>query len=141
VATLLATEAALTGGESFGDMPVADGGALQRDPMRGKVTFHATIGQDRGNGAFRASNSSPHSVQSNQGDQDVSINGSSASINNHTTVSIAIKRYAEVSSVRAHLLAECCGVSGTNAIVDNAISHRKRHHRGTSRGERGNGEW
>jgi hypothetical protein len=141
VATLLATEAALTGGESFGNMSVANGGALQGDPVRRKVALHATIREHRGNGAFRASNSPPHSVQSNQGDQDVSINGSSTSINNHTTISIAIKRYAEVSSVRAHLLAECCRVSGTNAIIDNAVSHRKRHHRCASRGERRNGEW
>jgi hypothetical protein len=141
VATLLATEATLASGESFSDMSVADGGALQGDPVRGKVTLHATIGQHRGNGAFRPGDSPPLPVQCDEGDQDVTVDGSPVSINNHTTVSIAIKRDAEVGAVRAHSLAECSGVGSTNTIIDNPISHRKRQNRGASGGECRDGEW
>jgi hypothetical protein len=141
VATLLATETALNSGESFSNVSVADGGALQGDPVRGKVALHATIRQYRGNGAFRPSDSPPLPIQCDEGDQDVTINRSPVSINNHTTVSITVKRNAEVGAVRAHLLAECGGVGSTNAIIDNAISHCKRHDRSTSGGEGRNGEW
>jgi hypothetical protein len=141
VATLFATEATRASGESFGNMPVANRRPLQGDPVRGKVTLHATIREHRGNGAFSASNSPLHSVQGDEGDQDVTINCTPIRINNDTTVSIAIKRNAQVSTVRAHLLAECGRISRTNAIVDHAVSHRKRHHRCASRGERCDGEW
>jgi len=141
VATLLATEATLASGESFSNMSVADGGALQGDPVRGKVTLHATIGQHRGNGAFRPGDSPPLPVQCDEGDQDVTINCSPASINNHTTVSITIERDAEVGAVRAHSLAECSGVGSTNTIIDNPVSHRKRQNRRTGGGECRDGEW
>jgi hypothetical protein len=109
--------------------------------VRGKVTLHATIGQHRGNGAFRPGDSPPLPIQCNEGDQDVSINGSPASINNNTAVSVTIERDAEVGAVRAHLLAECSGVGSTNTIIDNAISHCKRHDRGAGGGECRDGEW
>jgi hypothetical protein len=141
VTTLLATEAALASGESFGNVSVADGGALQADPVRGKVTLHATIGQHRGNGAFRPGDSPPLPIQCDEGDQDVTINCSPASINNNTAVSIAIERDAEVCAVRAYLLAECGGIGRANAIIDNPVSHRKRQNRRTGGGECRDGEW
>jgi hypothetical protein len=88
VSTLLASEATLASGESFSNVSVADGGALQGNPVRGKVALHATIRQYRGNGAFRPSDSPPLPIQCDEGDQDVTINRSPVSINNHTTVSI-----------------------------------------------------
>jgi hypothetical protein len=141
VTTLLSTEAALASGESFGNVSVADGGALQADPVRGKVTLHATIGQHRCNGAIRPGDSPPLPVQCDEGDQDVTINGSPVSINNYTTVSIAIERDAEVGAVRAHSIAECSGVGSTNTIIDNPVSHRKRQNRRTGGGECRDGEW
>jgi hypothetical protein len=141
VTTLLATEAALASGESFGNVSVADGGALQADPVRGKVTLHATIGQHRGNGAFRPGDSPPLPIQCDEGDQDVTINRSPVSINNYTTISIAIERDAEVGAVRAYLLAECGGIGRANAIIDNPVSHRKRQNRRTGGGECRDGEW
>jgi hypothetical protein len=141
VATLLTTKATLASGESFGNVSVTDGGALQGDPVRGEVALHAAVGQHRGNGAFRPGDSPSLPIQCNEGDQNVTINRSSVSINNDTTVSIAIERDAEVGGMRAHLLAECSGVGGTNAIIDNAVSHRKRHDRGASGGECCSGKW
>jgi len=43
--------------------------------------------------------------------------------------------------MRAHLLAECRGVSSANAIIDHTVTHRKWQDRGASGGERCNGEW
>jgi hypothetical protein len=140
VTTLLATEAALASGESFGNVSVADGGALQADPVRGKVTLHATIGQHRGNSTLGPGNSPPLPVEGNEGDQDVTINGSPTRINNDAAISIAIERDAEVGAVRAYLLAECGGIGRANAIIDNPVSHRKRQNRRTGGGECCNGK-
>jgi hypothetical protein len=126
VTTLLATEAALASGESFGNVSVADGGALQADPVRGKVTLHATIGQHRGNSTLGPGNSPPLPVEGNEGDQDVTINRSPSRINNDTAICVAIECNPEVSTVRAHLLAERGWIGGANAIIDNAAPHRKR---------------
>jgi hypothetical protein len=109
--------------------------------VRGKVTLHATVGQHRGNGAFRPSDSPPLPIQCNEGNQDVSINRSPASINNHTTISIAIERDTKVGAKRAHLLAECGGIGCTNTIIDNPVSHRKGQNRRTGGGECRDGEW
>jgi hypothetical protein len=141
VATLLTTEAALHSGESFGNVSVADRGALQGNPVRSKVTLYATVGQHRGNGTLRPNDSPPLSIQCNEGDQDVAINGSPASINNNAAVSVTIERDAEVGAVRAHLLAERSGVGGANAVIDDASPHGERQDGGTSGGERRNGEW
>jgi hypothetical protein len=108
--------------------------------MGGKVTLHATIGQHRGNGAFRPGDSPPLPIQCDEGDQDVTINRSPVSINNYTTISIAIERDAEVGAVRAYLLAECGGIGRANAIIDNPVSHRKWQDRCASGGECCNGK-
>jgi hypothetical protein len=109
--------------------------------VRSKVTLYATVGQHRGNGTLRPDDSPPLSIQCDEGDQDVAIDGLPASIHNDAAVSVTIKRDAEVGAVRAHLLAECGGVGGANAVIDDASPHGERQDGGTSSGERRNGEW
>jgi hypothetical protein len=94
--------------------------------MGGKVALHPAIGQHRGNGTFRPGDSTPLPVEGNEGDQDVTINRSPSRIDNDTAICVAIECDPEVGTVRAHLLAERGGVGGANAIIDNAVPHRKR---------------
>jgi hypothetical protein len=67
VATLLATESTLASGESFGNVSVADGGALKGDSVGRKVALYAAIGQHRGDGTVRSGDSSPLPIQRNEG--------------------------------------------------------------------------
>ena len=94
--------------------------------MGGKVALHPTIGQHRGNGTFGPSNSTPLPIKGNEGNHDVTINRSPGRINNDTAICVAIECNPEVGTVRAHLLAKRGGVGGANAIIDNAVPHRKR---------------
>jgi hypothetical protein len=109
--------------------------------VRGQVALHATVRQHRSNGALRPSDSPPLPIQCNEGNQHVAVNGSAARINNDAAIGIAIERDAEVGAVRAHLLAECGGVGGANAIIDHTVTHRKWQDRGASGGECCSGEW
>jgi hypothetical protein len=106
-----------------------------------KVTLHAAVGQHRCNGALRPGDSPPLPIQGDEGNQDVTINGSPASIHNDAAISVAVERDAEVGAVRAHLLAECGGVGGTYTVIDDAVPHGERQDRGARGGERRNGEW
>jgi hypothetical protein len=141
VAALLAAEATLTSGESLGNVSITDGGALQADPVRGKVTLHATIGQHRRNDAFRTSHSPPPPVQGDECDQDVTINCTPVRVYHDAAVRIAIERNAEIGVVRTHLLTQCSGVGSANPVIDYAIAHGKRHDRGAGSGERCDRKW
>ena len=94
--------------------------------MGGKVALHPAIGQHRGNGTLGPGDSPPLPIEGNEGDQHVTINRSPGRINNDTAICVAIKCNPEVGTVRAHLLAERGWIGGANAIIDNAVPHRKR---------------